>query len=56
MEINLLKKQFKNGAKIIISQERKENLNNNILYLYNSNPRKLLSEISSKINKKSQII
>ena len=47
-----IKEAIQNGAIIIISQERKERLKNNILYLYNSNPRKLLSEISSKINKK----
>ena len=43
---------IKNGAKVIISQEKKETFNENILYIYNRNPRKLLAEISSKINNK----
>ena len=47
-----IKEAIKNGAKIIISQEKKERLNDNILYIYNRNPRKLLAEISSKINNK----
>ena len=43
---------IKNGAKIIISSIKFEGLNkNNVLFIYNKNPRKLLSEISSKIYK-----
>ncbi len=47
-----IKEAIKNGAKIIISQDIKEKFNENILYLHNENPRKLLAEISSKINNK----
>ena len=41
---------IKNGAKIIISQKTKEKFDNNILYIYERNPRKLLAEFSSKLN------
>ena len=47
-----IKEAIKNGAKIIISQKCRERLNNDILYLYDSNPRKLLAEVSSKLNNK----
>ena len=43
---------IKRGARIIISQNIKEKYENNILYINNKNPRKLLAEISSKISKK----
>ena len=47
-----IKEAIKNGAKIIISQKCRERLDNDILYLYDSNPRKLLAEVSSKLNNK----
>ena len=43
---------IKNGAKIIISQKIKEKFENNILYICERNPRKLLAEFSSKLNTK----
>ena len=42
----------KKGCKIIISSKVKERLENNILYIKNKNPRKLLAEFSAKINYK----
>ena len=47
-----IKDAIKNGSKIIISEEVKEGLENNILYLKNKNPRKLLAEFSAKLNYK----
>ncbi len=41
---------IKNGAKIIVSQKIKERFDNNILYIYERNPRKILAELSSKLN------
>ena len=49
---NFIKKAINNGAKIIISHELKEKFDKGVLYLYNKNPRELLGNISSKINKK----
>ena len=49
---NFIKNAIKKGSKIIISQKFKEKYEENILYIYNKNPRKLLGEISYKINKK----
>ncbi len=45
-----IKDAIKNGSKIIISAKVKERFENNILYLKNKNPRKLLAEFASKIN------
>jgi len=47
-----IKDAIKNGSKIIISEKVKERFNNNILYLKNNNPRKLLAEFSAKLNNK----
>ena len=47
-----IKDAIKNGSKIIISEEVKEGLENNILYLKNKNPRKLIAEFSAKLNYK----
>ena len=47
-----IKDAIKNGSKIIISEKIKERFENNILYLKNKNPRKLLSEFSAKLNNK----
>ena len=44
-----VKDAIKKGSKIIISEKSKEGFNNNILYLKNKNPRKLLAEFSTKI-------
>ena len=46
-----IKEAIKNGAKIIVTQKIKEKLDKDILYIYDSNPRKLLAEVSSKLNK-----
>ena len=45
-----IKDAIKNGSKIIISEKVKERFENNILYLNNKNPRKLLAKFASKIN------
>ena len=45
-----IKNAIKNGSKIIISAKVKERLENNILYLKNKNPRKLLAEFAVKLN------
>jgi len=47
-----VKEAIKKGSKIIISAKVKEGFENNILYLKNKNPRKLLAEFSTKINYK----
>jgi len=47
-----IKDAIKNGSKIIISEIVKEEIKNNILYLRNKNPRKLLAEFAAKINYK----
>ena len=47
-----IKAAIKKGSKIIISQKVKQEFKNNILYLKNNNPRKLLAEFASKINHK----
>jgi len=47
-----VKDAIKKGSKIIISEKAKERFENNILYLKNKNPRKLLAEFSAKINYK----
>ena len=45
-----IKNAIKNGSKIIISAKVKERLENNILYLKNKNPRKLIAEFAVKLN------
>ena len=45
-----VKEAIKKGSKIIISENIKERYENNILYLKNKNPRKVIAEIASKIN------
>ena len=45
-----IKNAIKNGSKIIISAKVKERLENNILYLKNKNPRKILAEFAVKSN------
>ena len=47
-----IKEAIKNGSKIIISQNVKNGLDKNILYIKNKNPRKLLSEFAVKLNSK----
>ena len=47
-----IKDAIKNGSKIILSEIVKEEIKNNILYLRNKNPRKLLAEFAAKINYK----
>ena len=45
---SFIKNAVKNGSKIIISENVKERIEDNILYLKNKNPRKLLAEFASK--------
>ena len=45
-----IKDAIKKGSKIIISESCKEGFQNNILFLKNKNPRKLLANFASKIN------
>ena len=47
---NYISSAIKNGAKIIITEDNTEGLKNNILYIKVKKIRKLLSEISFKIN------
>ena len=55
---NKLTEAIKNGSKVIISEKSKERFENNILYLKNKNPRKLLSYAASKFynNKPTNLI
>ena len=46
---NFIKKAITKGAKIIVSEKKIIKKNKNIIYLYSSNVRKLLSEVSYKI-------
>ena len=46
------KDAIKKGCKIVVSEKNKEGSKNNILYLKNKNPRKLLAEFAAKINYK----
>ena len=46
---NYIDKAIKKGAKIIISDRKLKNKKKDITYLYSSNPRKLLANISFKI-------
>ncbi len=45
-----IKDAIKKGSKIIISEKVKEGFKDNILYLKNKNPRRLLAEIAAKLN------
>ena len=45
-----IKDAIKKGSKIIISESVVEGYKNNILYLKNENPRKILAEFAAKIN------
>ena len=45
-----IKEAINNGSKIIISETVNEGFINNILYLKNKNPRKLLAEFAAKLN------
>jgi len=47
-----IKDAIKKGSKIVVSEKAKEGFKNNILYLKNKNPRKLLAEFAAKINYK----
>ena len=47
-----VKDAIKKGCKIVVSEKTKEGFKNNILYLKNKNPRKLLAEFAAKINYK----
>ena len=47
-----VKDAIKKGSKIVVSDKSKEGFENNILYLKNKNPRKMLAEFSAKINYK----
>ena len=45
-----IKDAIKKGSKIIVSEKVKERYENNVLYLKNKNPRKLLAEFATKLN------
>ena len=47
-----IKDAIQKGSKIIISEKVKERIENNILYIKNKNPRKLLAEFAAKMNHK----
>ena len=47
-----IKDAIKKGSKIIVSEKVKERIENNVLYLKNKNPRKLLAEFATKLNYK----
>ena len=49
---NYIDKAIKNGAKVIVSEKKIIKSNNNIVFLYSSNVRKLLANISYKILQK----
>ena len=49
---NYINDAIKNGAKIIISEKKINKTKNNIIFLYSSNIRKLLAEVSYKISSK----
>ena len=44
-----IKDAIKKGSKIIISDNVKEEIKNNIVYIRNKNPRKLLAKLATKI-------
>ncbi len=47
-----IKEAISKGSKIIISEIHKDGFKENILYLKNKNPRRLLAKFAAKINKK----
>ena len=47
-----IKEAISKGSRIIISEIYKEGFKENILYLKNKNPRRLLAEFATKLNKK----
>ena len=49
---NFISSAIKNGAKIIITEKKINGLKNGILFIQSKNIRKLLAEISFKINNK----
>ena len=49
---NFISSAIKNGAKIIVTEKKKHELKNDILFVQSKNVRKLLAEISFKINNK----
>ncbi len=46
---NFIYQAIKKGAKVIISQKKNQKKNSDAIFLYSSNPRKLLAEVSYKI-------
>tara|TARA_B100000401_G_scaffold273219_1_gene186269 strand:- start:1334 stop:1867 length:534 start_codon:yes stop_codon:yes gene_type:complete len=46
---NFISQAIKKGAKVIISQKKNQKKNTDVIFLYSSNPRKLLAEVSYKI-------
>ena len=54
---NYINDAIKNGAKIIVSEKKIDKTKNDIIFLYSSNVRKLLAEVSYKISyKKPKIL
>ena len=49
---NFISQAIKKGAKVIISQKKNQKKNTDVIFLYSSNPRKLLAEVSYKIYNK----
>ena len=49
---NYVNDAIKNGAKIIVSEKKIDKTKSNIIFLYSSNVRKLLAEVSYKISYK----
>ena len=49
---NYISQAIKKGAKVIISQKKNQKKNTDVIFLYSSNPRKLLAEVSYKIHDK----
>ncbi len=46
---NFISHAIKKGAKVIISEKKNQKRNPDVIFLYSSNPRKLLAEVSYKI-------
>ena len=53
---NFISQAIKKGAKVIISQKKNQKKNTDVIFLYSSNPRKLLAEVSYKIYDKDVLI
>ena len=49
---NFISSAISNGAKIVVTEKKINGLKNGILFIYSNNIRKLLAEISFKINNK----